>query len=237
MVSGKIILGTRKSWAIALSILPAVVIGLGWGQPCQAAQAPTDTLILVNSDPITVSDFDRLVMQAHRAVNMEDQGGNLAGRLLEKRVKDILLIQDALAAGMDEEPAFVEAIQKKEINYAIQQYVKDNLTLPETASEDSVRAFFERYHWRIQIRQLSVRTRAEAEAAKAAVLAGADMDTFAFWKALMDNGVFANAAIAPAVAPGQGLIRTSYTATQTDQQLDRVLEVMEKIGKKMGTIS
>ncbi len=69
------------------------------------------------------------------------------------------------------------------------------------------------------------------------IATGADMDTFAFWKGLLDNGVFANAAITPAVAPGHGLIRTSYTATHTEQQLDRVLEVIEKIGKKMGTIS
>ena len=32
------------------------------------------------------------------------------------------------------------------------------------------------------------------------------------------------------------LIRTSYTATHTDEQLDRVLEVFEKVGKKMGVI-
>lgn len=69
------------------------------------------------------------------------------------------------------------------------------------------------------------------------VLIGEDMDTFKFWKALFDNGVFANPIISPAVAPGRALIRTSYTATHTDEHLDRVLEVFEKIGKKMGIIS
>lgn len=179
MVSGKDFSGDRIAWAGARAITVAVIIGLAWCQPGVAAQAPGDTLILVNGDAITVSDFDQLVMQAHRSVKMEEESGDLGIRLLEKRIKDILLIQDALAAGMDEDPAFVADLRQKEMNFAIQQYVKDNLTLPEEASEDSVRAFFARYYWQIQFRQLSVRTRTEAEAAKAAVMAGADMDTLA----------------------------------------------------------
>ncbi len=171
---GSITFRGRSTW-----ILLAVFIGFGWCQSSPAAQAPTDTLILVNEDPITVGDFDRLVMQAHRTMTMGDQDGGLAGRLLEKRVKDILLIQDALAAGMDQDPAFVQRIEQKERSYAIQQYVKDNLTLPKTASPDSVRAFFERYFWRVQFRQLSLRTIEDTESMKAAVIAGADMDSLA----------------------------------------------------------
>ncbi|SYZ74725.1 8-amino-7-oxononanoate synthase [Candidatus Zixiibacteriota bacterium] len=69
------------------------------------------------------------------------------------------------------------------------------------------------------------------------VVIGEDLDTFRFWKALYDDGVFANPTISPAVPPGQALIRTSYTATHTEQHLDRVLEVFEKVGKQMGIIS
>ncbi len=69
------------------------------------------------------------------------------------------------------------------------------------------------------------------------VMIGDDMDCFAFWKELFENGIFANPAISPAVAPGHALIRTSYTATHTDKHLDRVLEVFEKTGKKLGIIS
>lgn len=69
------------------------------------------------------------------------------------------------------------------------------------------------------------------------ILIGEDMDTFAFWKELFEDGIFANAAVSPAVSPGNALIRTSYTATHTDKQLDRVLEVFEKIGRKFSIIS
>jgi len=66
---------------------------------------------------------------------------------------------------------------------------------------------------------------------------GEDMATFTFWKELFENGVFANAIVSPAVAPGNSLLRTSYTATHTDEQLDRVLETFAVLGKKLGIIS
>lgn len=69
------------------------------------------------------------------------------------------------------------------------------------------------------------------------IVVGEDMDTFVFWKSLFDNGVFANPVVSPAVAPGQAMIRTSYTATQTDEQLDRVLEIMARVGREKGLIS
>jgi 8-amino-7-oxononanoate synthase len=65
---------------------------------------------------------------------------------------------------------------------------------------------------------------------------GDDMKTFQFWKMLSDEGIFVNPIISPAVPPGSQLIRTSYTATHTDEQMDRVLEVFKKVGKKMGVI-
>jgi 8-amino-7-oxononanoate synthase len=65
---------------------------------------------------------------------------------------------------------------------------------------------------------------------------GDDIKTFKFWKMLSDEGIFTNPIISPAVSPGSQLLRTSYTATHTDEQLDKVLEVFKKVGKKMGVI-
>ena len=65
---------------------------------------------------------------------------------------------------------------------------------------------------------------------------GEDMACFVFWKALFDNGVFTNPVVSPAVPPGRALIRTSYTATHTDEQLDRVLDVLARVGREKGLI-
>ena len=48
--------------------------------------------------------------------------------------------------------------------------------------------------------------------------------TFMLWKFLRDYGIFTNPVIAPAVPPEDSLIRTSFTATHTDNDLDFILE-------------
>jgi 8-amino-7-oxononanoate synthase len=68
------------------------------------------------------------------------------------------------------------------------------------------------------------------------VFIGEEYKTFLFCKELLEQGVFATPIISPAVAPDQTLIRTSYMATHTDSQLDRVLDVFEKLGKKLAVI-
>jgi len=68
------------------------------------------------------------------------------------------------------------------------------------------------------------------------ILVGDETKTFMFWRALFDAGIFVNAAVPPAVASNQSLLRTSYMATHTDDQLDRVLEIFGKVGKKINVI-
>ncbi|MHB8845240.1 MAG: aminotransferase class I/II-fold pyridoxal phosphate-dependent enzyme [Nitrospirota bacterium] len=64
-----------------------------------------------------------------------------------------------------------------------------------------------------------------------------EMDlTFTMWKILSNEGVFVNPVAPPATPPGRCLIRTSYMATHTDEQLDRVLVILEQAGKKLGVI-
>jgi 8-amino-7-oxononanoate synthase len=68
------------------------------------------------------------------------------------------------------------------------------------------------------------------------ILVGADEVAFKMAMDLQAEGVFANVAVSPAVPPGMALIRTSYMATHTDEQLDRVLEAFRKVGKALGVI-
>ncbi len=63
-----------------------------------------------------------------------------------------------------------------------------------------------------------------------------DEKTFYFWTKLFEKGVFANAIVSPAVPPDQALLRTSYMASLTDNDLDKVLDIMKRIGKDIGLI-
>ena len=68
------------------------------------------------------------------------------------------------------------------------------------------------------------------------LLIGDDEKTFNFWRTLYEAGIFSNPVISPAVPPGHSLIRTSYMATHTDEELDKVLDICGKVGKKLGII-
>jgi 8-amino-7-oxononanoate synthase len=62
------------------------------------------------------------------------------------------------------------------------------------------------------------------------------MKTYQMCKLLFENGVFVNPIISPAVPPGRELLRTSYMATHTEEQLDKVLAAFEKVGRELGVI-
>ena len=66
---------------------------------------------------------------------------------------------------------------------------------------------------------------------------GDDVRTMTIWKELFDAGIFVNPVISPAVPEGSQLLRTSYMATHTDEQLARVLQTFAKVGKDVGLIS
>lgn len=68
------------------------------------------------------------------------------------------------------------------------------------------------------------------------IIIGDTMKTFMVWKALFEAGVFVNPVLSPAVPTGMELLRTSYMATHTDEQLEQVLHIFEKVGKEYAII-
>lgn len=60
--------------------------------------------------------------------------------------------------------------------------------------------------------------------------------TFMLWHFLRDFGIFTNPVIAPAVPPQDTLIRTSFTATHTDEDLKFIQQGFYEGGKAIGII-
>jgi 7-keto-8-aminopelargonate synthetase-like enzyme len=68
------------------------------------------------------------------------------------------------------------------------------------------------------------------------IIIGDDLPTVQLWKAMYEAGVYTNAVIPPGVPPSKSLLRTSYMATHTDKQMDRVLTLFEQVGRRVGVI-
>lgn len=63
-----------------------------------------------------------------------------------------------------------------------------------------------------------------------------DMATFKACMILQDTGVYVNPVVSPAVPVGQSLLRTSYTATHTKEQMDEASEKIAETLRELGLI-
>lgn len=68
------------------------------------------------------------------------------------------------------------------------------------------------------------------------IIIGYDEPTFLTWKLLFERGLYTNPVVTPAVPAGQALLRTSYMATHTREQLDRALDILATTGRQLGLI-
>jgi 8-amino-7-oxononanoate synthase len=68
------------------------------------------------------------------------------------------------------------------------------------------------------------------------IILGDEMLVFEFWRRLLDAGIFVNPVRPPAVPQGRALLRTSYMATHTDEQMEFVLETFARIGCDLGVL-
>jgi parvulin-like peptidyl-prolyl isomerase len=132
-----------------------VVAGLS---PLGAGASEDLVLVEVNGEPITGADLDRMIVEAHRGGGMtEAQSGDLVPKLLEKAIRDQLILQDAWAMGMYEDPSVSAPVDEKVRNRVITLYAREHVELPEVTDEEKQGFFLDYYH-RIQVRQVSLPT-------------------------------------------------------------------------------
>jgi 8-amino-7-oxononanoate synthase len=66
------------------------------------------------------------------------------------------------------------------------------------------------------------------------IIVGDDMRLAFFWRKMFDYGLYANAAVPPAVEPGRALIRSSVIATHTQDHLARALDIVGRAARELG---
>lgn len=66
------------------------------------------------------------------------------------------------------------------------------------------------------------------------IVIGDEILTLTLWRELLEEGVYVNSVVYPAVKKDSALLRTSYTSEHTREHLDKALDVFVKLKKKHG---
>ena len=90
--------------------------------------------------------------------------------------------------------------------------------------------------WREGLRSLGFDI-GESQTPIVPVNVGDEYATVMFWKLLLENGVYTNPVLYPAVPIGKAMLRTSCMATHTSQQIEQALEQFRTVGRKQGLVS
>lgn len=67
-----------------------------------------------------------------------------------------------------------------------------------------------------------------------AVVAPDPVVAVAFWRGLIEEGVYVNLALPPATPYGYSLLRASLCAAHTEEQIDKVIEIFARVATKIG---
>ena len=76
----------------------------------------------------------------------------------------------------------------------------------------------------------------EAETPIIPIFVYEDEKAFMACKMLLERGVYVNPVISPATPPGQALLRTSYMATHTEEQMDYASKQIAEVLKELGCL-
>jgi 8-amino-7-oxononanoate synthase len=68
------------------------------------------------------------------------------------------------------------------------------------------------------------------------VVIGDSMTTARVCRRLIDEGMFVNPVVSPAVEEGNALIRLSLMATHTEDEIHQAMDIMDRVGREMGII-
>ena len=69
------------------------------------------------------------------------------------------------------------------------------------------------------------------------IMVGEARTAHAYSKELFDNGLFATGIGFPTVPEGRARVRTIVTATHSKEMLDRAVEILTRVGKRMGILA
>lgn len=111
-----------------------------------------------------------------------------------------------------------------------------SLDIIETQPEMRRRVLEIAHRVRVALRRLGFRVGGTPDSPIVPVVIGGQERMLRMWRTLFDCGLFTNAVTQPAVPPGLDLIRTSYMASHTEEQIGLVIERFSEAGRRVGML-
>jgi 8-amino-7-oxononanoate synthase len=68
------------------------------------------------------------------------------------------------------------------------------------------------------------------------VVIGPPERTVAMWHALLEEGLYVNLVLPPGCRPDACMLRTSYSAAHTADEIDRAIDIFERVGRALSII-
>jgi peptidyl-prolyl cis-trans isomerase C len=134
----------------------------------------------VNGDAITIKDLRSQFKNRHGGHTKFLGGEEELRTFLRITIEDRLLLQEAYALGLDSDPAVKTATDAFEINKAGDYLVKVEVDQKSEPSADDVRAVWDNYgNFLVQVREIGVAKRTEAEEIRTSLLHGGDAEALA----------------------------------------------------------
>jgi parvulin-like peptidyl-prolyl isomerase len=152
--------------------------GALWAAPVRKPDSAV--LASVNGDPITVQDLVDQFTKRHGG-HAKFLGGDMEARsFLDLLIAERLFIQEAYDVGLDQDPKVVEAIKTYENDRVAEQLVRLEIDGKiKVMPEDVKAAWKNKLNVFLHVRQIAVDTKQEVDEIRAALLSGADFETFA----------------------------------------------------------
>jgi Parvulin-like peptidyl-prolyl isomerase len=134
----------------------------------------------VNGEPVKIKDLRSQFKNRHGGHTKFLGGEEELRTFLRIAIEDRLLLQEAYELGLDEDPLVKSETETFENGKAADYFVDAEVEKKSEPSEEEIRAVWQNdADFLVQIREIGVETRAEAEEVRAALVRGADPDALA----------------------------------------------------------
>jgi parvulin-like peptidyl-prolyl isomerase len=138
-----------------------------------------EVLAVVNGDSINTQELTELLVKVHQNTPVEMRANFDYRNLVTKLINDRLIIQEALAMGMEQEEIVTKPVNEFQTSRAISTFINEHYNPEIEITDEAIKARFENNYKRAQIRTLAVPTLAEANEMLKKINAGTSMDSLA----------------------------------------------------------